>query len=242
MVLGLGVALCVPSSGEKTANTDNCDTLHYVNSLIVNVINEILVRNLLLSLVLPNFLFFQLPLTTTFSSLSNGHPKFGQYPFKRRSRINFDHTKHFQTHFRDKNVEPSSVPSGCTNCHQPDTKGSTMQVRGFEQVCSICHAGQIEGVARASAKGIEIFTVPGLDVETLIEKDVAIGAWPEDSESENSPFMDIFLAGEPNYVEARKSLKETDLLDLADASKQELAAANIMSCRFDVLIPYRFVR
>jgi hypothetical protein len=55
MALGLGAALCVPSSGEKAANTDNCDTLHKANSLINKVNMKKSLQNLLLSVVLPNF-------------------------------------------------------------------------------------------------------------------------------------------------------------------------------------------
>ena len=161
---------------------------------------------------------------SAFNSLASGHPKFDNYPFKRRTRINFDHTKHFQTNFHDKNIDQSAVPSLCISCHQSDTQGSTMQVRKFEQVCAACHADQIEGVARASAKGIQIYSVPGLDVESMMDKDIAIGFWPVDSENEVTPFMDIFLAGDADYVEARNILKDTNLLDLTDASEEVLVA------------------
>ena len=170
-----------------------------------------------------------------FSSFSDGHPRFTRYPFKRRTRIAFDHAGHFQTHFQEKDFK-DKAPSGCFACHTPDVRGSTMVVKGFEATCADCHAGQIEGDGRATAKGIEVLNVPGLDVASLAEMEVAIGGWPEDAEGEITPFMDFLLSVDAGYGEARQLLADLDLLDLADAEDNQIAAVKTVAWSVKVLL------
>ena len=163
-----------------------------------------------------------------FSSLADGHPAFTNFPFDRRTRIAFDHDSHFKTHFKSNDFKDRTF-SGCTGCHEPDVRGSLMVLKGFQSTCAACHAGQIEGASRASAKGIEIFNVPGIDVVSLQDAEVPIGGWPEDAESEISPFMEFLLSSDANYVAAASALKDIDLLDLEDAESDVLNAVKDMA-------------
>lgn len=160
---------------------------------------------------------------TKFANLSEGHPEFGRYPFKRRTRLAFDHTSHLVKHFRD-DKKKARAPTQCRSCHAPDIAGRTMRVSGFESACATCHAGQIEGEGRAGTKGMAVFTVPGLDLEVLREREIAIGEWPEDAEGEVSPFMDFLLSRSAEYVAAQTVLEDVDLLDLSDADDAQLEA------------------
>lgn len=161
--------------------------------------------------------------TSAFKSLSSGHPSFGKYPYERRTRIEFDHTSHIGKHFTEKKYK-GIAPTECKTCHEPDVMGDTMGVVGFEKSCAACHLNQIEGEGRATAKGIAIFAVPGLDVATLREKNVGIGQWPEDPDRGSTPFMDFLLAGNPDFKAAKKTLGDIDFMDLGEATGPQLKA------------------
>ena len=173
--------------------------------------------------------------TAQFLSFSDGHPRFSRFPFKRRTRIAFDHEGHFLTHFKEEDFK-EKAPSGCFGCHTPDVRGSTMIVKGFDAACADCHADQIEGVGRASEKGIEVLNVPGLDVLSLAEQEVAIGGWPEDAEGEITPFMDFLLSVDTGYSEARELLADADLLDLADLPDDQIAAVKTIAWSVKALL------
>jgi len=168
-----------------------------------------------------------------FSSLSDGHPEFKGYPFKRRTRIQFDHTSHIGKHFRDKAVQ-ASAPKKCKTCHTPDRSGLMLAV-GFDDGCAACHESQTRGAGRATAKGIGVFNVPGLDVETLEKRGVDIGDWPEDADEEMTPFMAFLLAGGNGYGAIKKTLAGLDLLDLADANETQITAARDLAWRIKEL-------
>ena len=170
-----------------------------------------------------------------FASLEDGHPEFDRFPFKRRSRIRFDHLKHIGKHFLDKEMR-QSAPKACKSCHVPDEVGLKMLVKSFEDNCGACHGGQVEGVGRATAKGLAVFNVPGLDVATLSERNIAIGGWPEDADEEITPFMEFLLAGDGDYMAIRKALAGLDLLDLTEASPEQLAAVESFAWRVKELI------
>ncbi len=164
---------------------------------------------------------------TKFASLSDGHPEFTDFPFNRSTRIAFNHATHFDTHFHVKEFK-DDAPSGCNGCHAPDVNGETMLIKEFEVVCSDCHTHQIEGKDRASAKGIEVLNVPGIDTESLADQDVPVGGWPAealDAETELTPIMDFLLSADPEFAAARKLLADVDVLDLSDAEPEHLEAA-----------------
>ncbi|PPR63204.1 MAG: hypothetical protein CFH04_00704, partial [Alphaproteobacteria bacterium MarineAlpha3_Bin3] len=145
------------------------------------------------------------------------------------------HLNHISKHFRDKEMR-SSAPKACKSCHLPDEDGFKMSLKSFEDNCGACHGGQVEGVGRATAKGLPVFNVPGLDVATLSERNIAIGEWPEDADEEITPFMEFLLAGDGDYMAIRKALSGLDLLDLADASPEQLAAVESFAWRVKELI------
>ena len=156
------------------------------------------------------------------------HPEFGQYPFKRRTRIFFDHASHFSKHFPEelkKEESAASVPKECTSCHTSGTDGRNMVVQPFKQVCSSCHLGQIVGTDRPEGpKGITLITLPGLDLETLEEKGIDIGEWPSESEAELTPFMKLLIGRDEKRKNMLKVLEEVDLLDLTEEEDETIKA------------------
>ena len=161
--------------------------------------------------------------SAAFDSLSRGHPEFSGFPYARRTGIVFDHASHIGKHFKEEAVKDAS-PEECKDCHMPDVTGRAMLVKGFQTTCAACHAGQIEGEGRATAKGLAVFNVPGLDVATLAEKGAAIGGWPEYPDGEITAFMGFLLAREEGYADTREKLADLDLLDLSEASDAEIDA------------------
>ena len=156
-----------------------------------------------------------------FASFGSGHPDFHGYPYNRRTRIFFDHFSHLDKHFAENR---DKAPASCQNCHALGPSGRLMLVKSFEQTCAACHSAQIQGEGMTT-KGIAFFTVPGIDVQTLRQKGLPVGGWPELADGKLTPFMQLLLSSDPAIEAALQSLHGADLLDLSRASPAQLAAA-----------------
>ena len=161
----------------------------------------------------------------TFSDFANDHPPFSGYPYKRRTRIAFDHTSHIGKHFLGE--FKNDAPITCTACHRADEAGQTMRTGTFETACASCHAEQIKGIGRSGAKGLAFLRLPGLDLETLQEHGVSVGEWPADANFEDglTPFMELLLGADSALTEDLAILSGfDDFTDLSDATDEEIAA------------------
>ncbi|MEM7167369.1 MAG: hypothetical protein AAF581_18045 [Planctomycetota bacterium] len=154
------------------------------------------------------------------------HPKLGEYPYARRTRIIFDHGKHRARYFPEQSEE-----FACESCHELDPTGRYMVTAGFDKACASCHAEQIHGAGR-SEPGLVFLQLPGVDVESLAAGGYDCGDWPATAEEmidfPMSPFAEALLAGDARYPEWRRDrgqLQGLDLYELEDASADELAAA-----------------
>ena len=158
-----------------------------------------------------------------FAGFGQGHPEFTDFPSTRRTRVVFDHVSHFGKHFEKKELKPH-VPAGCGDCHTPDGSGRRMLTAGFAPACAGCHRQDIEGEARAGDKGVEVLTLPGLDVDTLRQRGIAIGEWPDGADAGLTPFMAFLLAADPFIAPDLAGFAEGDLLDLREADVSRLQA------------------
>ena len=178
--------------------------------------------------------------TSVIHNFDNDHPGFGGYPFKRRTRISFDHANHFNKHYPDeikKKKRADAVPDGCSGCHKAGPDNQHMGVVDFKQVCSACHIGQIVGTERPEGpKGITLLTIPGLDVDTLAEKGAKIGEWPAESEAELTPFMELLIGTDAKRRKILASVKDVDLLDLSGASDETISAVRALAWEVKELI------
>jgi hypothetical protein len=160
-----------------------------------------------------------------FGSFADSHPQFVKFPYQRRPRIIFDHQSHMTKHFPDAvktAIAGQVAPDGCADCHQPGLGGKYMKVKSFATMCSSCHNGDISGATQVSGpKGIDVITVPGLDVASLSGRGIDIGFWPKESEAVLTPFMRLLL--ESNGENVVSAVAGLDLLDLSKASDQDLA-------------------
>jgi hypothetical protein len=70
-----------------------------------------------------------------FDSFDGQHPKFEDYPFKRRTRIIYDHAGHFGKHFPEvaKKGPAKRIPATCSTCHDSRKDKRVMAVAPFEQ-------------------------------------------------------------------------------------------------------------
>jgi hypothetical protein len=151
-----------------------------------------------------------------FANFSQGHPPFAGYPFRRRTRLEFDHRSHLAVHFKDQ-VFAARAPTSCTGCHSPNPTGTFMLVKSFEQTCSACHLDQIKGTGQVGAPGITVIRLPGLDVQTLRSRGIVIGGWPEDADGKITPFMQLLLGS--------NTVADVEFLDLSKAGAAQLQQA-----------------
>jgi len=164
--------------------------------------------------------------TKQFNSFQDGHPEFTNFPFERRTRIIFDHTAHFAKYIPKTKADgkiSSKLPETCADCHKTDGSKGLMVVKRYDTMCAACHAGQIAGAERASGpKGVTLLTLPGLDLAVLRERNADIGEWPEDAEAEISPMMKLLIGSDDKRREMLDAVEKLDLLDLSDASDDDI--------------------
>ena len=161
-----------------------------------------------------------------FDSFDGNHPGFDTYPFKRRTRIIYDHAGHFSKHFAEAGQKDAKrVPATCTTCHSSREDKRVMAVLPFEQTCMACHNDQVTGKERATGpKGIAFLSLPALDLDTLKEKNANIGEWPDITEAEVTPFMKVLLAQDDAGRAMIRRIEKLDLRDLSKASDADIAA------------------
>ena len=162
-----------------------------------------------------------------FDSFDGHHPKFENYPFKRRTQIIYDHAGHFGNHFPEvATKEPARrIPATCSTCHDSRGDKRVMAVAPFDQTCTGCHLDQITGKERISGpKGIAFLTLPGLDIGTLNKKKAPIGEWPAASEAELTPFMKVMISRNERGRALIKTVDSLNLQDLSRASDDQIKA------------------
>ncbi|MGA8262639.1 MAG: hypothetical protein WB783_20740 [Arenicellales bacterium] len=164
---------------------------------------------------------------TDVTGFPEGHPEFKSYPYKRRTRIVYDHVGHARKYFPK--ADPKDVPKACTSCHAPDSRGEQMLVKGFETSCSACHSAAIRGEGIAGSAGIPVITIPGLDLDTLRQAGAGIGGWPELSDRKLTPFMRALFAGDPKLSAALERFDKLDPMNLSDAKPADIQAVETIA-------------
>ena len=167
-----------------------------------------------------------------FDSFDGHHPQFESYPFRRRTRIIYDHAGHFGRHFPDmaKKDPARRIPDTCSSCHNSRDDKRVMAVAPFEQTCTACHLDQIMGKERVSGpKGIAFLSLPGLDLQTLKKKRAPIGEWPDASEAELTPFMKMMISRTARGRSLLKTVDGLNLQDLTAASDEQIKAVTALA-------------
>jgi|GEM_PF-867416 len=158
-----------------------------------------------------------------FDGFPDGHPDFGAYPYRERQHIAFNHASHIDRHFPK--ADAAAQPENCTSCHVADSAGTGMLLTGFEGTCAVCHDADIRKGPAAGPPGGPFLAVPGLDLETLAEKEIAVGFWPDSFYDRGiPPVMRALLS--VGYIDPAQldRLEGVDLLDLTQAGPEVLEA------------------
>jgi hypothetical protein len=162
-----------------------------------------------------------------FDGFDGYHPQFENYPFRRRTRIIYDHASHFEKHFPEvvKKDAAKRIPASCSTCHDSHQDRRIMAVAPFEKTCSGCHLDRITGKERATGpKGIAFIALPGLDLQTLKKRNAAIGEWPDASEAELTPFMKVMISRNEKGRALLKTVDRLNFQDLTNASDDQITA------------------
>jgi hypothetical protein len=145
------------------------------------------------------------------SIINAEHPEFKQYPYKRNTRIIFDHTTHEKKYYYnkagDKRLE--TAPESCLSCHHSDDNGIKMQQHSYDEDCKSCHNDMFE-----EAESFIVFDLPELAFDTAELK----VEWPENASGSITGFMAMLLASDKQFVEAVAGLN--DYYDLTSLDKQ----------------------
>ena len=135
---------------------------------------------------------------SSFQSFNNGHPQFSAV-MRTNSGISFDHSKH-QERFEGGELV-------CSNCHEPDSLGRTMNVKAFENTCEGCHEqGSTDHHGDALKKNpLLLLQLP----EVEFEGDVY---WPSENAFGEAltPMMAMLLAGDDEALSIVESIYDED--------------------------------
>ena len=114
-----------------------------------------------------------------FVSFASNHKQFSNtYPFRKRTAIAFNHSSHFNKHFKDARYEKNVPAKGCIGCHDATQAGRAVPVRGFEETCAACHQDNITN------RPLVLFTFPELEDNPFNIEDIikSRGLFAEDRE------------------------------------------------------------
>ena len=145
-----------------------------------------------------------------FSTFAENHPPFPTmedghtipFPFKRRTKIVFDHLTHFQKHFHKNYDTNEHVPHQCTDCHSLNPYLGSMDLKPFEQTCATCHhhTQQIEGTLETEP--FLFIQLPGIDTKSARKGGVDISFWKagrRHGNQELTPILQLLLSGATTY-------------------------------------------
>ncbi len=161
-----------------------------------------------------------------YHSFAEGHPEFDSWPAERRTRIAFDHAAHEAKHFPKEKKE-----FGCAVCHQQSVDGDFQRTLDYESACSQCHDRDM----RASwEKGIDLFSLPMLDLAAFEDAGHDVGQWPEEASDEFDgslpPITKLLLLADPKGKAGLETLSVGfDFFDIdPDDAAQMQAAADVV--------------
>jgi nitrate/TMAO reductase-like tetraheme cytochrome c subunit len=163
-----------------------------------------------------------------FDSFDGHHPKFASYPFKRRTRIIYDHAGHFGKHFPEmaqkKKGLARRIPTTCSTCHDSRKDKKVIAVAPFGRNLPPAISTNHRQERVSGPKGIAFLTLPGLDLQTLKERKASIGEWPDASEAELTPFMKMMISRNERGRSLIRTVNGLNLQDLSGASDDQIKA------------------
>ncbi len=111
-----------------------------------------------------------------FDQFAAAHPELGEFPYRRRTRIVFDHLTHMAQHYpASKNPNGQVASFECRQCHLQSSDGSITSVLSYESTCASCHDEKIQ---QSFGDGLALLQLPMIDVAALRSEKLDIGEWP----------------------------------------------------------------
>jgi hypothetical protein len=169
----------------------------------------------------------------TYRTFANDHSEFGAWPYKRRTRIAFDHASHSLKH------HPAAQQSfDCATCHEADATGEQQLTGSYEATCAACHD---KGLAVSLAGGVPLVSLPTLDTEAITKAGEELGTWPEDADGDFDGAIPVWakllMASNDQAASALSLLgPQFDYFDLDVESDEQLAQGAALSRALKTLI------
>ncbi|MDA0659445.1 MAG: hypothetical protein O3C60_11450 [Planctomycetota bacterium] len=158
-----------------------------------------------------------------FESFAHGHPEFERLAQPVSGGLPFDHLRHLHKHFVEKKQEFQ-----CAMCHQVGSNGVVVKTVSYAQSCAGCHDA---GIRVALGSGLDIVSLPVLDLEAFTKVGVRLDGWPEsltgDFDGRISLSTRLLLAADPQVRRALNVLgKDGDFarVDATDTDQVRQAA------------------
>lgn len=164
--------------------------------------------------------------TSTFHGFNEGHPEYSGFPYKRRTRIHFDHATHYGMHFANfKRIMPNGkAPESCEACHQPDPSNRTMPIVEFGQACGSCHGDQLN----RAIDSVAFLSLPLVD--EAVSGQSSIGEWPSEVSVLNldgdlPAFTQLLLESDDAWAKAKSLLDKAESDDTATLARGQAQLA-----------------
>lgn len=135
-----------------------------------------------------------------FDHFAGGHPEFStvasakgyDYPYRRRTRIIYDHASHERDYFQREEIR-AHAPGDCRSCHDIAPGASVTSLRPYEEMCAACHNSNI--VAGRSS-WIPVFAFPSIEFDAydIVEEETGMTGIPRTADKPVSPFMLLLLS------------------------------------------------
>ena len=159
-----------------------------------------------------------------YDHFATDHPELGDWPYRRRTRITFDHARHEELHFTKDKTE-----FACSRCHVEGVNGN-MVTLGFDATCSKCH---LETIQTTQAEGIPMVMLPTVDDVAFEKVGIQLGPWPEnakgDFDGELPIIMKMLLLADPTASEAMVDLDPAfSFFDLDPEEPEDVKSAAVL--------------
>jgi len=164
-----------------------------------------------------------------YASFANDHPEFGDWPYRRPTRIAFSHTSHASQHYTK-----SGRSFDCRSCHVEDATGDLTARVDYASSCAACHDDDLK---KSLAGGVPLVALPTLD-DAALGDEPALRDWPAeargDFDGDVPPLMKLLLTADPG---ARKAIERLGPdfsffdIDGSEPESVEAAAAIVAALR-----------
>ena len=169
-------------------------------------------------------------------NFTENHPSFDQYPFYRRTKIIFNHEKHFET-FEEHGDKFENTPQECSFCHDisKEQSGAEVKLKSFEVSCGLeCHKATVSGENTPSLTPLKFFPLPRIDLASLEQDGLFYGEWPKKFGNRKVDHYTLLL-----YAFYSKKFSDAKLLSTLKWHKLEDQTVDVKNMVIDFMFFYK---